>query len=48
MTNLTKTYFELIELIEQQGQVIKKQNDTIEQLIKDNLEKENLVNELLN
>lgn len=48
MRNLTKTYFDLIDLIEQQEKVIAKQADAIISLLNDNTEKENLINELLN
>lgn len=48
MRNLTKTHFDLIILIEQQGDVIKKQSETIAKLLTENAEKENLINELLN
>jgi len=45
---LTKTYFELIELIEQQSSVITKQADMITKLLNDNAEQENMINELFN
>lgn len=48
MRNLTKTYFDLIELIEQQEKVIKSQSEVITKLLNENAEQENLINELLN
>jgi len=48
MTNLTQTYFDLIDLIEQQSNVITKQADTITKLLNDNAEQENMIKELLN
>lgn len=42
------SYFDLIDLIEQQNQVIKKQSETITNLLNENAEQENLINELLN
>lgn len=42
------SYFDLIDLIEQQNEVIVKQGDTIIELLNENAEKENLINELLN
>jgi len=44
--NLTKTYFDLIELIEQQCNIIKHQSETITKLISDNAEQENLIKEM--
>ena len=41
------SYFDLIELIEQQNQVIKKQSDAIAKLLNESAEQENLINELL-
>lgn len=48
MKNMTKTYFDLIELIEQQEKVIKSQSEVITKLLNENAEQENLINELLN
>lgn len=48
MKNLKMSYFDLIDLIEQQNEVIVKQGDTIIELLNENAEKENLINELLN
>jgi len=42
-----QTYFDLIELVEKQGEIIKQQAETIAKLVNDNAEKENLINELL-
>lgn len=48
MTTLTeKSYFDLVDLIEQQGQVIKNQSDTITKLLNENIEKENMINALM-
>lgn len=47
MMSLTKTHFDLIDLIEQQEKVIKNQSDVIIKLLNENAEKENLINELL-
>ena len=47
MKILTKTYFDLIDLIEQQNLVIKKQSETIVKLLNDNAEQENMIRELI-
>lgn len=44
---MSDSYFDLIDLIEQQGQIIKNQSDTIANLLNDNIEKENIINELM-
>jgi len=41
------TYFDLVELVEKQGKVIKQQADAIAKLVNENMEKENLINELM-
>lgn len=38
------SYFDLIDLIEQQNLVIQKQSESIVKLLNDNAEKENLIN----
>lgn len=45
--NLSKSYFDLVDLIEQQGEVINNQSSTIARLLNENAEKENLINELM-
>ena len=47
MQNDIKVYTELLELIDKQNEVINKQNEMIENLVNDNLEKENMINELI-
>lgn len=41
------TYFDLIELIEKKGKIIKSQSETIARLVNENAEKENMINELM-
>ena len=41
------TYFDLVELVEKQGKVIKQQADAIAKLVNENMEKGNLINELM-
>lgn len=43
----TETYFDLIELIDKQSKIIKKQSKTITKLLNENAEQENLINELM-
>mgnify|MGYP001272974055 CR=1 FL=1 len=47
MQNDIKLYTELLELIDKQNEVINKQNEMIENLVNDNLEKENMINVLM-
>lgn len=54
MKSLKGTYFDLIDLIEEQNQinkrkskVIQQQSETILKLLNDNAEKENMINELM-
>lgn len=47
VTGLTKTYFDLIELIDQQATVIQSQSQSIVQLLNDNAEQENMINEMM-
>ena len=47
--NLENTiYFDLVELIEKQGEIIKRQTETIAKLVNENAEKENMINSLIN
>lgn len=43
----TKLYYDLLEIIENQEKMIQRQNKLIAELTNENLEKENLINELL-
>lgn len=43
-----KTYFELLELIEQQQEIIKTKDEKIFKLIDINVEQENMINVLMN
>jgi hypothetical protein len=47
MQNKTKLYYDLLEIIDKQEETIEKQNELIAKLTNENLEKENMVNELL-
>lgn len=47
LTDLRMTYFDLIDLIEQQASIIKSQSDVIIELLNENAEKENMINELM-
>lgn len=42
-----KLYYDLLDIIEKQENVIKKQNETIIKITNENLEKENMINELM-
>jgi hypothetical protein len=42
--SLSKAYFDLVE---QQGQIVKKQSETIGKLVNVNAEQENLIDELM-
>ena len=42
----TKLYYNLLEIIERQEEIIAKQNKLIAKLTTDNLEKENMINKL--
>ena len=37
---------ELLKILEEQNELIKRQDELIEKLVKDNLEKENMISEL--
>lgn len=39
--------FELLEVIEKQDEIIKKEKQFIKRLVEDNVEKENIINELM-
>lgn len=43
----TKLYFDLIDVIEKQDEVICKQNQVIYKIVNENLEKENMLNVLM-
>jgi len=43
----TKLYYDLLEIIESQDEMIHKQNDIIAKLTNENMEKENMINELM-
>lgn len=47
MATKTKLYYDLIEIIEKQDEIICKQNQTIAKLVNENMEKENMINELM-
>ena len=47
MQNKTKLYYDLLEIIDKQEETIEKQNELIAKLTNENLEKESMVNELL-
>lgn len=43
----SKLYYDLLEIIEKQEEMINKQNRIITKLTNENMEKENMINELL-
>lgn len=43
----SKLYYDLLEIIEKQEDMIRKQNELIAKLTNENLEKENMINELM-
>jgi hypothetical protein len=43
----SKLYYDLLEIIEKQEEMISKQRETIAKLVNENLEKENMINELM-
>ena len=47
MPHKTKLYYDLLEIIEKQEDMIKKQNELIAELTNENAEKENMINELM-
>lgn len=47
MMSLSKTCMELLEIINQQEEMIKKQNETIARLVNENAEKGNMIDELV-
>lgn len=42
-----KLYYELLDIIEMQDEMIRKQNELISELVNENMEKENMINELM-
>jgi hypothetical protein len=42
----SKLYYDLLEIIENQDNIISRQNKTISNLVNENLEKENMINVL--
>lgn len=47
MTEKTKLYYDLLEITEKQEEIIAKQNKLITNLTNENLEKENMINVLM-
>lgn len=47
MNNDLSIYYELLDLVDKQEEIIKKQNKMISDLVNKNMEQENLINELL-
>lgn len=47
MQNKTKLYYDLLEIIDKQEKTIEKQNELIAKLTNENLEKENMINKLI-
>ena len=47
MPHKTKICYDLLEIIDKQEKMIKKQNELIAELTNENLEKENMINELM-
>jgi len=47
MPHKTKLYYDLLEIIEMQDEMIRKQNELITKLVNENVEKENMINELM-
>lgn len=47
MSRKTKICCELLDIIDKQEEMIKKQNELIAKLVNENAEKENMINELL-
>jgi hypothetical protein len=45
--DMTKTFLDLLEIIDQQERLIIKQNETIAKLVNETAEKENIINELM-
>ena len=43
----TKLYYDLLDIIQKQESVIKKQNEIIIKITNENMEKENMINELM-
>mgnify|MGYP001019738111 CR=1 FL=1 len=47
MPHKTKICYDLLEIIEMQDEMIRKQNELITKLVNENAEKENMINELM-
>ena len=47
MGTKSKLYYNLLDIIEHQAKVIKKQDETIIKITNENIEKENMINELM-
>ena len=47
MQNKTKLYYDLLEIIEKQEEMISKQRETIAKLVNENIEQENMINKLI-
>lgn len=45
--DMTKTFLDLLQIIDQQERLIIKQNETIAKLVNETAEKENAINELM-
>ena len=43
----SKLYYDLLEIIKKQDEMIRKQNELITRLVNENAEKENMINELI-
>lgn len=43
----TKLYYDLLEIIDKQEEMIRKQNELISKLVSENAEKENMINVLM-
>lgn len=48
MPNKSKLYYDLLEIIEAQDEMIVKQNNLIAKLTNENVEQENMINVLMN
>lgn len=48
MSNKDKLYYDLLEIIEKQDEILVKQNNLISKLVNENMEQENIVNVLMN
>lgn len=48
MSNKDKLYYDLLEIIQMQDEMMVKQNNLISKLVNENMEQENMVNVLMN